>query len=320
MIKFKITILILIIIVASVSGLYIYDRQGKFEANIWSSDKSFNETDYFTLNATNDSYKIVQITDLHLAKIFGLSNNKTLDFVETIIDTEKPDLVAVTGDLTLGLFNRTMLRTFADFMDKKEQLWVYILGNHDFQWGSGAYRYLSVLKDYKYCLFDVGYTNLGFGNKFAIIKDKDNNPIHTLTFLDTSSYKTTREQAEWYKWGINNLNNSFGELNNTLFMHIPMQVVREHIENVNERINPLKQEPYLYEYIKELNQTKIIASGHDHLNDYRVNIDGIEFVSCPSVTFGGYFRKDCARAVYIYNIYADRVDISHKTQYDYNIK
>ena len=318
--KFKIAILILIIIVASVGGLYIYDRQGKFEANIWSSDKVFSETDYFTLKSTSDSYKMVQMTDLHLAKIFGSNNNKTLNFVEKIIDTEKPNLVVVTGDLTLGLFNRSMLRSFADFMDKKRQLWAYVLGNHDFEWGSGAYRYLSVLRDYEYCLFDVGYTNIGFGNKFAIIKDKDDNPIHTLTFLDTSEYKTTKQQADWYKWGIKGLNTSFGTLDNTLFMHIPMQVVREHMKDVSESISPLKQEPYLYEYIKELNQTKIIASGHDHLNDYRVNINGIEFVSCPSMTFGGYFRKDCARAVYIYDIYADRVDISHKTQYDYGIK
>ena len=196
--RLKAIIIVIVISVVCVGGLYIYDRLGNFEANIWTKDIAFTENDYVKLMTPNDSYKILQITDLHLALIFTPNNNKTFDMLNNMIDTEKPDLVIVTGDLTIGLFNRAMLRNFADFMEEKEQYWMYVLGNHDFQFGSGAYRYLSVLADYKYCLFDVGYTNLGYGNNFAVLY-ANNEAIHTLTLIDTSKYRTNTEQAEWYK-------------------------------------------------------------------------------------------------------------------------
>ena len=314
--RLKAIIIVIVISVVCVGGLYIYDRLGNFEANIWTKDIAFTENDYVKLMTPNDSYKILQITDLHLALIFTPNNNKTFDMLNNMIDTEKPDLVIVTGDLTIGLFNRAMLRNFADFMEEKEQYWMYVLGNHDFQFGSGAYRYLSVLADYKYCLFDVGYTNLGYGNNFAVLY-ANNEAIHTLTLIDTSKYRTNTEQAEWYKWGMYNLKELYGDLDNMIFMHIPLNVVKENVKDVEEKINALKAEPLLYDYILELGQTKYIANGHDHMNSYAVEIDGVKFINCLSTGFSGYGRKDIPRGAIVYNFYKDRVDYFFKTQYDY---
>ena len=320
MYKAKVFFLIIIIVMASIGGLYMYDRIGKFEAHIWDQSTIFSEDDYIQLKSDRDSYKIMQITDLHFALIFSANNAKTYRMLDTMISQESPDLVVVTGDLTIGLFNRTMLRNFASFMEKKHQYWMYVLGNHDYEYGSGAYRYLSVLEEYDYCLFDVGYTNLGYGNCSAVIFNNNNEAIHTLTLLDTSRYETTEAQAKWYKWSIQNLNSVYGAIDNTIFLHIPLNIVKEQELSINENINSLKREPLLYDYIKELGQTKYIAFGHDHLNSYMIDIQGTKYINCPATGFSGYGRVDIAKGVMIYNISKDVVDISFKTQYDYGVK
>ena len=46
-------------------------------------------------------FKIIQLTDLHLSDGEDLDKN-TLDVMKKLIDWEKPDFAAVTGDLVSG--------------------------------------------------------------------------------------------------------------------------------------------------------------------------------------------------------------------------
>lgn len=84
------------------------------------------------------SFRILQLTDMHL-----ISNGKnkrdkqTMQWLEEAINTSKPDLVVLTGDIT---GNKTKDRNsgilaIANFMEEHKVYWTYSFGNHDGEHG-----------------------------------------------------------------------------------------------------------------------------------------------------------------------------------------
>ena len=313
----KVVCVLLILTFCTCVGLYISGRQGAFETNNWTENLTFQDADVIEFVSKSDNVKVMQITDLHLSFIYSALNTKTFNFIGKALDTENPDLLVVTGDLTIGLDNKNMLKKFAEFMESREQYWLYTLGNHDYEFGVGAYNLLSVLDGCQYCLFDVGYTNIGYGNNFVVLKNNMGQALYTLTLLDTSAYTVTKEQTNWYKWGMAGLRQKY-EVNNFIFTHIPLPILSSLDLDVEERISPLKGDGGLWQAITDIGVSNYYAFGHDHLNNYSVNLNGVEFINCRSTGFSGYGRKDLARELIIYDFHYNSIDISRKNYYHYD--
>ena len=49
----------------------------------------------------DNKFKIMQLTDLHMGEDEEL-NQKTVDLIENMIGKERPDFIAITGDLVSG--------------------------------------------------------------------------------------------------------------------------------------------------------------------------------------------------------------------------
>lgn len=79
-------------------------------------------------------FRIMQLTDLHLTTNGSYKKDyQTLKWVEEAIETYKPDLVEVTGDVAGGEAknrNKAIL-ALANIFEKHKVYWAYTFGNHD---------------------------------------------------------------------------------------------------------------------------------------------------------------------------------------------
>jgi DNA repair exonuclease SbcCD nuclease subunit len=79
-------------------------------------------------------FTILHLTDIHLDSNPSLQEIKTevLNFITDTIETEKPDLVIITGDLLYDSVSPVAtLQAFVDLMDGLKQNWAFCYGNHD---------------------------------------------------------------------------------------------------------------------------------------------------------------------------------------------
>ena len=159
-------------------------------------------------------------------------------------------------------------------------------------------------KNLKYCLFDRGPDDVyGECNHAITVRNSDGIITQSLIMIDSNSYTDEdplglfwiydnihQNQIDWYKATINRHNAHNFSLGNTdtvkslLFMHIPLMEVRDavnmylsetgEVEYLGGKIG--EEDPYVYssneaeemfETILELDSTKGIFYGHDHLNN-----------------------------------------------------
>lgn len=317
-------IIVFLCVVILVCAVYLYDRMGLFTEDIWTSADEYNiNEDVIQLQASNDGkYKIMQITDLHFSALFLKNNAKTYEFLDLALKQEKPDLVMLTGDMAISLFNRTYLRIFADFMEERQQYWSYTLGNHDYQIGSGVYRLLKILNNYDYCLLKIGPTNIGGYVNFFMTINKGDDILHSIAVIDTSRYFVSEKQVEFYNWNIKNIKNKNGEkVNNLIFMHIPLEIVsKANPILINESVGYLKSDGGLHNAIIQGGVTKYVFNGHDHTNNFSTFDAGTTFVSVPSTGFSGYGNYNSPRGFAIIEIYNEQVNYRISSHYDYNIE
>lgn len=80
---------------------------------------------------SNGELKILQLTDLHLHPRMLPENNKTFQTIDYLVQTEKPDFIALTGDLLWGTPAEVVLRQLLDRLDGYGIPYSIVYGNHD---------------------------------------------------------------------------------------------------------------------------------------------------------------------------------------------
>ncbi len=84
-------------------------------------------------------FRILQISDVHIG---GWMNSKRLAEVMRLVRAQQADLIVLTGDYVLGLWDKTVDLEAADFIKEisnitKDHLVLGVLGNHDY-WTDAA--------------------------------------------------------------------------------------------------------------------------------------------------------------------------------------
>lgn len=176
---------------------------------------------------TDRELKILHLTDIHIGGgwLSAKQDKMALNAVATMITTEKPDLVFVTGDLVYpvpyeaaALNNLPPHKVFASLMETLGVYWIPTFGNHDTEFYSFYSReevsefYSN--EDFKYCLYQEGDENIyGCGNSVINIKNSDGIITQSLFAIDSNAYTGTglidiikmdydnihENQIEWYK-------------------------------------------------------------------------------------------------------------------------
>ena len=308
-------------------GFTLFKQKEVLSQYDWSSSDEFDESRYKTLSTDeNGDFRILQLTDLHILNGVGVLDVRTFDLAKRLVDYSDPDLIVLTGDIVFTWNNERTFKKVVDFFDEicKERkiFWCAVFGNHDETGYSDESVLASVMEKSKYCLFEVGPTNLNdgkYGNcigNYAInVADARGNGKCSLVFMDSNRGATSadegvyapisRDTVSWYEWFVKGMAQSNG--GNTVpslaFFHIPLVQSRlmtgdwEMGQNgYNEKVYSSDLDTGLFAKIEELKSTLATFSGHDHNNYYQGRLYGSNVlltacVSCGYTTYGDTHLK-----------------------------
>lgn len=265
------------------------------------------------VRSDDTAFTVLQVTDAHI-----LNNEKkdakAFKTITAMVETTKPDMIVVTGDITSEKENYTAFKTFCTFMEEFQIPWAFTYGNHeglDIQYEPDEVldpekiADKQTLNDYleslKYCIYERGDENTdGMGNYYYTVRNKNGKALTSLIFMDSNSYDEENEgydhfhdnQIEWYKNTIKQIakdeNGDEGKVVPSLaFFHVPMQEYMTAYDEAKRMDNKLwgfrfpnedgtpAVDDEMFETMEKLGSTKGCFVGHDHMNNFSVNYKGI---------------------------------------------
>lgn len=170
----------------------------------------------------NGKFKVMQLADLHMSTGLGECRDpvpaasvagqkceadpRTLDFVERLLDEEKPDMVIFSGDQVNGETapdaQSALFKSLKLLVDRKIP-YAAIFGNHDDEGNLNREHLMTIYEDMPYSLSIAGPEDIdGVGNYYVEVLDRGKSTHSALTFylLDTHSYSPDERQFRGYDW------------------------------------------------------------------------------------------------------------------------
>ena len=247
-----------------------------------------------------------------------------LQAVHALLKETKPDLVIITGDLSypVGLssfsFNNTApVQQFAAFMRNTGIPWAFAYGNHDTE--NYAATDVSEIQDlYKSLSWDTSHTLLypyvqpnifGRNNQLIEIRSENGDLDQAIFVLDSNAYTGEGfnkydyihdDQVEWYRQQILRLNKAEGRtIPSLVFFHIPLQEYQTAYDlyiqgsdqvsyffgDKGQEVGASEHPSKMFETAKELGSTTGFFCGHNHLNNYSVEYEGIRLTYGMSIDY-----------------------------------
>ncbi len=245
-----------------------------------SSVKTYALEDYeINMDFKNDSFKIMQLTDIHLG--VEIDNVKEMNQIKKYVDNNNPDLIIITGDSFLDA-NKSIVKYFFSMFDSFEVPFAFTYGNHDLQGTYNSEFIHETISKCKYAKYvDYPDDNLFGRTNYYINLNKNNNTLYRLYIIDSNSYKFQTidysydiihdDQLEHIK-KINAKNPCFG----LSFFHIPLveyqetydRYIKGEVSGQGENREQSWPGYVNNDALKKLYEANIRASfvGHDHIN------------------------------------------------------
>lgn len=267
-----------------------------------------------------DDFNIVTFTDTHLdGKEDSVGDAVAFTHIENTLKTEKPDLVVICGDVALGEKSADAAYRLANLFQRYETYWGLVLGNHDGENKKGASRaeLMGIYESYSYCIISSAPDIYGYGNCIVNIKGTDNKVIQSLVFIDSGDYLSQSycedygfeyrdaydfikyDQIAWYKAEMRELAAKNGSMPlSIMFMHIPL--IEYNIAYAKKTIiygekrEGICSSPYntgMFDAIKEIGSTQAVVCGHDHINDFCVEYEGVKLIYSQSSSYNSYYMR-----------------------------
>ena len=222
---------------------------------------SFDEAGEFT---------VLQMTDMHLDMGRG-RDKKVLAQIAGQVDTVKPDLVVISGDMLDGhsaqIFRnkRESLKNIAAIFEERKLYWAYVPGNNDGEvLGSAADIVAYLGKNYKFCIVANAEGIAGETQYVIPIKNKGT-VVHQLVFMDSgmrdpaTNYETydcfKQNQADWLKAQL------ASGVNTSLFFHMNTPAFTKAISDVWDTIPGNK---IVDDVIEAAGNVGLVSIGHIH--------------------------------------------------------
>lgn len=216
-----------------------------------------DENGVYTITTEKEKFNILQLTDIHLGgSVFSSQKDlKALKAVYSLIETTKPDLVVITGDLVfpLGIMsfsfnNQTPIIQFASFMRNIGVPWAFTYGNHDTESiaNSTSEQIDDLFKSLSYktsnnLLYPYIQPEIyGRSNQMIEIRNDDNSIRQAIFLLDSNSYTGNGvndydyihdEQVDWYENQLKIMCEKEQKLvPSIMFFHMPLQEYKQAYE------------------------------------------------------------------------------------------
>lgn len=239
-------------------------------------------------------FKIVQFTDIHWIN-GSLNCAKTISTIKYVLESEKPDLAVLTGDVVWELPSRQPWRDIAEIFEEAEIPFAVTLGNHD---GEGTTKItraeiIELLSQSPYFVGKKGSDQIeGCGNYIIPVWGRKSKLSALLYCFDSNAYsKNPRyggydhihfDQIEWYRKQSESYTQANGNtpLPALAFFHIPLaeyhEIVKKQniIGNYGEKVASPKFNSGLFVSFIEKGGVMGVFTGHDHENDFiEINCD-----------------------------------------------
>lgn len=287
---------VVVVATAILLGLFLPVNGKMNDSEYWSEYDVFDISDITSVEAGEDGFTVLQLTDLHYH--LPHMTSQTDGIVSRLVEESDPDFIVITGDSVYGPTNVMYTKHVAELMDSFKIPWAIVYGNHDDEGKADKYWMGNVYENAEYCVYENGPCNIGGTGNYVVNITKDGQPFYSLIMMDSNretQYNGNKEygsftpsQVSWYGWVQQGLKDS-GYDKSMMFFHIPFPEYLDAYEyweqsgfdseigsgSKNEDVCSATYNPGMFEKILEKGATTHVFVGHDHVNDYSVNYKGV---------------------------------------------
>lgn len=242
-----------------------------------------------TLRFKKGLFKIVQITDLHY-KLGVKASEQGLACVREMVQTEKPDLVVVTGDI---IYSAPADSTLSVVLKTFAQLGVpfcMTFGNHDYDFKTPAVALYNQMQKTPNCVMPV-LQGKNTDYSLPILSSNGKRTAAVIYCIDTHNKPAiggiggyqwiSHNQITWYRQRsmVYKQKNGSKPVPSLAFLHIPLPEFNYATANTQcpmygsrlEKAYSPSLNSGMFASIKEMGDIMGVFCGHDHDNDYAVS-------------------------------------------------
>jgi len=277
---------------------------------------------------SDGSFKILQLADLHFSNDRGsckdtppssscIGDATTITTIEHLLKSEKPDLVVFTGDNIDGTGGvndaRAATLKYSKPVIEQKIPWAMIFGNHDDENDLTREELFEVVRNMPFSVSEEGPMEIsGVGNYALKIwrnqSQTSDQHAFTLYFFDSHAYANAEkteydiikeDQLQWYL----NISQSFAKEDQTppnaiAFFHIPIPEYND-LEKGNQQMpiigdkretvsSSKKTDGSVLSTFLKGGDIRATGCGHDHVNDYCLDVEGIALCYAGGMGVNGY--------------------------------
>ena len=274
-----------------------------------------------SLRFKDNKFKIVQFTDLHWSSDakYRKQNDSTLLLMKKAVESQKPDLVILTGDVVVSKGALKGWEEVTRTLTEQKVPFAVTFGNHDTETDMTKEQILAYLQKNSYNLTaDAGHGVEGVGNCVLPVRSSDGKTnAWVLYLLDSHAYTgdstkgyydwVKKSQIDWYVGQSKKLAAKAGKPVPALaFFHIPVpeyeyvRLQKTTPGNKTEQVcSPLLNSGLFFSFVQQ-KDVKAIFVGHDHNNDFVGTLAGIKLCYGRKTGYVSYgFLERGARVIEI---------------------
>jgi len=281
------------------------------------------------------SFTITQFTDLHYRN--GEPEDlQTTRLMNDVLDGQTPDLVVLTGDVIDGSFCQDPIESYEravrPIIDRK-LTWAAVFGNHDDEGSATRAQLMAAMSQLPGCLATAGPAALsGVGNYMLPIL-RDDHVAAALYFLDSHAYVgddhkqydwIKHDQINWYLETSRQLRsgNHGAPVPALMFFHIPLPEYEE-VWNTGQCVGEKHEavccpriDSGLFTNLAFAGDVMGVFVGHDHVNDYTGDLQGIRLCYGRATGFSSYGRAGFSRGARVIRLRAGEREFETWVQLD----
>lgn len=252
------------------------------------------------------TFKIMQLSDFQDDATPTLL---TMEYVTACIEEYQPDLIVLTGDnknsstgesSIESKARRDVEKCFDSFMSVFERLNVpvaVVFGNHDLDGRINCEEQMKIFCSYDCCIaVDEGDSVNGCGNYNLPILAHDSNKVAFNIWCFDSNGGVDESRLNWYLSKSNQLKeqNSGNLVPSISFQHIIVKEINDALKLPGNPVsgvvheNPCPVDSNQFETMRAQGDVVAMFFGHDHVNTFVAEYQGIDLVNSPSSGFGSY--------------------------------